>query len=107
MCDKWDEINHTMARYQRLTDQVNDQQVHKVEDRLLAKLEAEKVGLHPQRSAAMPRSAPTSGRMMSGCRTLSRYFPAKRAAKRADVRPDINNRDASVVFEEIRTPARL
>ena len=48
MCSKCDQINETITRYQRLKRQINDLQITEVADRLLAKLEAQKLALHPK-----------------------------------------------------------
>jgi hypothetical protein len=49
MCEKCDKIDITMARYRRLSDQIADQQTHEAAKVLLAKLEAEKLSLHPRK----------------------------------------------------------
>lgn len=46
MCSKCDEINATIARYRWLKGQINDQQTHEATERLLAKLDADKLALH-------------------------------------------------------------
>jgi hypothetical protein len=48
MCSKCDEIDRTIARYRRLRGQINDKQTHEAADRLLAKLEADRLALHPK-----------------------------------------------------------
>jgi hypothetical protein len=48
MCSKCDEINVAIERYQRLKDHVNDHQVVEAAKKLIAKLEADKLSLHPE-----------------------------------------------------------
>lgn len=48
MCSKCNQINETIARYRRLKDQINDQQVSEAAVRLMAKPEADKLALHPK-----------------------------------------------------------
>ena len=48
MCDKCKEIDATVERYRRLRGSVDDQQMHKATERLIADLEAQKVALHPE-----------------------------------------------------------
>jgi hypothetical protein len=49
MCEKCVEIDKAMARYKRLRLQVMDRQATEAADRLMAKLEAEKAALHPEK----------------------------------------------------------
>jgi hypothetical protein len=49
MCEKCKEIDVTIARYRRLRNQVNDQQTRQAADDLIAKLEAEKCSLLPEK----------------------------------------------------------
>ncbi len=48
MCASCDNINATIARFQRLLWSVNDQQFHEASGRLIAELEAKKKKLHPK-----------------------------------------------------------
>lgn len=48
MSNRYDEINELLARYSRLRDQINDKQASEAADRLIAKLEAEKLALRPE-----------------------------------------------------------
>ena len=48
MCIRCTEINESIARYQRLTKQITDQQMQEAALRLMAALEAEKLVLHPK-----------------------------------------------------------
>jgi hypothetical protein len=47
MCDECDEISKTIARYQRLKEQINDKRLHEAAQRLVTELHAKKAGLHP------------------------------------------------------------
>lgn len=49
MCNRCDQISLTIARYQQLKQRVIDQQMQEGVDHLLAKLEAEKLALHPEK----------------------------------------------------------
>ena len=49
MCEKCAEIDKNIERYKRLKSQVLDRQATEAADRLMAKLEAEKAALHPEK----------------------------------------------------------
>jgi hypothetical protein len=48
MCTKCEQITEAVARYRRLKGQIIDQRTIEAADSLLAKLEAEKLSLHPK-----------------------------------------------------------
>lgn len=48
MCDRCDEIEKALERYQRLRGQVNDQKVIEAAGRMIAELEVEKSALHAE-----------------------------------------------------------
>jgi len=48
MCHRCDQISETIARYKRLRQQINDRQLQEAAAHLAAKLEAEKLALHPK-----------------------------------------------------------
>ena len=48
MCHRCDQMSETIARYNRLSQQTNDRQVQEAAVRLTAKLEAERLTLHPK-----------------------------------------------------------
>lgn len=48
MCNKCDAIDLTIARYRRFKTLVCDQQMNEAADRLLEKLTADKLALHPK-----------------------------------------------------------
>ena len=48
MCISCDEINESIARYQRLTREFTDRQMQEAALRIIASLEAKKVALHPK-----------------------------------------------------------
>ena len=49
MCEKCVEIDKNIERYKRLKSQVLDRQATEAANRLMAKLEAEKAALHPEK----------------------------------------------------------
>jgi hypothetical protein len=49
MCDKCIEIDKTIAHYRWIKERVIDPLTHQAADDLIAKLEAEKAALHPER----------------------------------------------------------
>lgn len=49
MCERCQQIDVTMARYRRLASQIGDQQTVDTAHRLMEKLEAEKLALHPRK----------------------------------------------------------
>jgi hypothetical protein len=48
MCDKCVEINERIARYRRINEQIMDQQFNDRTKALIAELELEKAGFHPE-----------------------------------------------------------
>lgn len=48
MCSKCEKIHEAVARYKRLKAQIDDHQLHEAADRLVAKLLAEELTLHPK-----------------------------------------------------------
>jgi hypothetical protein len=51
MCDQCGIIEDSIARYQRLKDQINDKQTRAAANCLLAELREKKATLHPERTA--------------------------------------------------------
>ena len=47
MCSKCDEKNIAIARYRRLMGSINDAQMREAAEKLLQKIETEKLALHP------------------------------------------------------------
>jgi hypothetical protein len=46
MCKKCDQIDITLVRYRRLQGQIDDRQMHEAANRMIIKLEADKIALH-------------------------------------------------------------